>query len=164
VRTYPGAEHEKNVQMKRVLLAGTVAALCVVIVAWHAANALPPSGRESQAMPGAQIVSGTVSYRERAELPQTALVHVELIDVSQKDPRKATLGEETIWPAGIKLPVTFRIPYDPSRIDLGHLYVVRARIVDGEKTLFVSSSMTYVLTKGARANVDIVVVPVSIRY
>lgn len=150
--------------MKRSLLAGTVATLCVVIVAWHTAIALPLSGRDSQAMPGAQIVSGTVSYRERTELPQTALVHVELIDVSQKDPRKAVLGEDTIWPAGVKPPVTFRIAYDPSRIDLGHIYVVRARIVNGEKTLFVSSSMSYVLTKGAPAKIDIIVVPVSIRY
>lgn len=150
--------------IKRMLLTGMFAALCVVIVAWHTAIALPPSGRDSLAMPGAQIVSGTVSYRERMELPQTALVHVELIDVSQKDPRKAMLGEETIWPAGVKPPVTFRISYDPTRMDPGHIYVVRARITDGEKTLFVSTAISYVLTKGAPDSVNIVVRPVSISY
>ncbi|MBI5576030.1 MAG: YbaY family lipoprotein [Deltaproteobacteria bacterium] len=115
-------------------------------------------------MQGWPIVSGTVNCRERADLPRTAMVHVELIDLSQKDPTKALLGEESIWPAGIKLPVTFRIPYDPSRIDPSHIYVLRARITDGEKTLFVSSSMSYVLTRGAPNIADIVVVRVMIRY
>ncbi|MBI5343665.1 MAG: YbaY family lipoprotein [Deltaproteobacteria bacterium] len=117
-----------------------------------------------QSMQGWSVVSGTVTYRERTELPGTALCHFELLDLSQRDPRKARIGEETIWPAGIKLPVTFRISYDPSRIDPLHIYVVRARITDGEKTLFVSATMSNVLTKGASSTAEVVVVPVSIRY
>lgn len=141
-----------------------IVAFCLVASDRHATYALPPSGMDMQSMQGWSVVSGTVTYRERTELPGTALVHVELLDLSQQDPRKARIGEETIWPAGIKLPVTFRISYDPSRIDPLHIYVVRARITDGEKTLFVSATMSNVLTKGASSTAEVVVVPVSIRY
>lgn len=150
--------------IRRTMLGFMAIAFCVIGVARHSVFAMPSFGKDSQMIPGGRIVTGTVNYKERVDLPQTAMVHVELIDMSAKDPRKALLGEDTIWPAGIRLPVTFRIAYDPSRIDPTRIYTVRARIMDGEKTLFVSSSMSQVLTKGASDKIDIVVVPVSIRY
>lgn len=91
-----------------------------------------------------------------------AVVHVELLDISVKDTRTAILGGETIWLAGSKLPVDFRIAYDPSRIDPTHKYIVRARIMEGEKVLFLNTTPYYVLTKGSPGKVDIVVVPAQV--
>lgn len=92
-----------------------------------------------------------------------AMVHVELLDVSGKDIRSCSLGEETIWIANGKLPVSFRIAYDPSRIDPTRTYAVRARIMEDQKLLFLSTTPGYVLTRGAPAAVDIVVTPARVR-
>jgi putative lipoprotein len=142
--------------MKRLLLACAVATLCVAGDPLCVAEGAPPG---SARMLGASTVSGTVSYRERIELPGMAKVHVELIDVSAKDALSATLGEQTIWTAWVPGPVSFRIQYDPLRIDPKHVYIVRARILDGEKLLFMNPAPYYVLTRGAPSKVDIVVAP-----
>jgi putative lipoprotein len=92
-----------------------------------------------------------------------AMLHVELLDISGKENRLATLGEETIWLSGGKLPVDFRIAYDPSRIDPTHAYMIRARIMEGEKVLFLNTIPYYVLTKGAPSKIDIVVTPAQVR-
>jgi putative lipoprotein len=152
--------------MNRVHNAVVVVVLCAIGVTWHAAMAAPPKGWEPG--PGAPVVTGTVSmgktpFNDRVALPGMATVHLELMDVSGKDLRTATLGEETIWLAGGKLPIDFRIAYDPSRIDSTHAYMIRARIMEGEKVLFLNTTPYYVLTKGAPGKVDIVVMPAQVR-
>jgi len=152
--------------MKRKIIASVVAALCVVGVARNTATAAPPKGWDPG--PGAPAVSGTVSmgktdYNERVALPGMAMLRVELMDISGRENRVVTLGEETIWLAGGKLPIDFRIAYDPSRIDPTHVYIVRARIMDGDKELFLNTIPYYVLTKGAPSKVDVVVIPAQAR-
>jgi putative lipoprotein len=159
---------EGSGEMKRILLAGVAAALIFAGAIWDAATAGPPAGRAFGLMPGGQTVSGTVSlgkdpFRERRVLPGMAMLHVELLDVSAKDPRSGTLGEETIWVANGRLPVSFRIAYDPSRIDPARTYAIRARIMEEEKLLFLNSTPCYVLTRGAPSNVDIIVTPAKAR-
>jgi putative lipoprotein len=142
--------------MKRTFVAGMAVALCIAGSPRHAAAAAPQS---SVLGPAAAIVSGTVSYRERAELPSMAVVHLELIDVSGKDARTSVLGEQHIWTAWVPFPVDFRIEYDPLRIDPRHVYIVRARILEGEKLLFMNTTPYYVLTQGAPSKVNIIVSP-----
>jgi putative lipoprotein len=110
-------------------------------------------------MPGAQALLGTVSCRQRITLPGMATLRVELIDLSAKDARSATVSEESHWITGGKLPMDFRILYDPSRIDPGHVYGVRARVMDGDKVLLMSAAPSHVLTRGAPRTADVVVVP-----
>jgi putative lipoprotein len=88
-----------------------------------------------------------------------AMAHVELLDLSGKNPRDAKIGEDSVWITAGKLPVTFRIGYDPSRIDPGRAYGVRARIMDGEELLMINMAPTPVLTRGSPRTVDLVVVP-----
>lgn len=152
--------------MKRAFAAGVIATLGVVSAVWFAAMASPPTGRDL--WPGAAALTGSVSlektlHNDRIALPGMALVHVELIDVSGKGPRGAVLGEETIWLAGGRLPVDFRIAYDPSRIDPTHAYMVRARIMEGERVLYLNTTPYYVLTRGAPGKVEIIVVPAQVR-
>lgn len=137
-------------------IAGMVAVLCVIGLPRPAAEAAPQAPGLG---PGASILSGTVTYRERVELPGMAKVHVELIDVSGKDARAATLGEQTIWTAWVPIPVKFRIEYDPLRIDPKHVYIVRARIMDGEKLLFMNTAPYFVLTQGNPSTANIIVAP-----
>lgn len=149
--------------MKRAFLPGLIAAFCVVGVARFAAMAAPPAGTAVAPRVGGQFVTGTVSCGERIKIPGMATVHVELLDLSGTGPRPGTLGEQTIWLASSPLPVSFQIVYDPSRIDPRHDYIVRARIMDGEKLLYMNTKPYYVLTKGAPRTVDILVTPAQAR-
>ena len=142
--------------MKRALIASIPAALFVAGFIVHEVAAAPPARGLG---PGAATVSGTVTMRERAELPGMAMVHVELIDISGKDVRTAMIGDQTIWTAWVPMPVRYRIEYDPLQIDPKHVYVVRARIMDGEKVLFMSTTPYYVLTQGNPSTANIVVAP-----
>ena len=145
--------------MKPGFIASVFAVLCV-IVTQYTMTAAYPAERTHVPMHGAPTVSGTVTYRERIALPGMAMVHITLVDVSGKEPLAAKLGEQTIWVAEGRLPVTFRIPYDPSRIDPGHVYIVQARIMEEKKLLFINTTPYYVLTRGAPSTVDIIVTPV----
>lgn len=150
--------------MKRVILAGAAATVCAICVSWSVTIAAPPAGNFSRPSTGASTVSGTVSlkatsFHEDISLPATAVVHVELLDISRKDSGIAKLGEDSIWIAAGKLPLSFRIAYDPSRVDPTHVYVIRARITENDRLLFHSAAPYYVLTRGAPSMVDIVVSP-----
>jgi len=150
------------------MAAGAVAAVFSMWVSWSVATAAPPAGNSPGPLAGPPTVSGTVSLeamrlRETVSLPAMAMVHVELLDLSTRDPGAAMLGKDSIWIAAGKLPVSFRIAYDPSRVDPTHVYVVRARITEKEKLLFLSATPYYVLTRGARDKVDITVIPAPAR-
>ena len=101
-------------------------------------------------------VTGTVTYRERIALPPTALIKVQLVDVSRADAPSIVLGEQVTQAAGKQVPFSFEIPFDPARIEANYSYAVQARIeVDG-KLRFISDRHYGVITRGAPTHVDMV--------
>jgi putative lipoprotein len=144
--------------MRRVVFAVIGAVLFMVGEPWQ--GSAPASSERSRGpRPGEHVLMGTVSSRERLTLPGMASAHVELLDLSGKAPQDAKIGEDSVWITGGKLPVTFRIGYDPSRIDPRRTYGIRARIMDGEELLMMNTGPTLVLTRGSPRTVDVVVVP-----
>jgi uncharacterized lipoprotein YbaY len=105
-------------------------------------------------------VSGSVAYRERIALPPAATVEVTLEDVSRADAPADVIARLTLQAAG-QVPIPFDLPYDPSRIDDGHRYAVRARILDGQQLLFTTTETTLVVTQGhgSRASLMLRLVP-----
>jgi len=101
-------------------------------------------------------VTATVSYRERTALPPTALIKVQLVDVSRADAPAVVLGEQVLQAEGRQVPFAFVIPYDPATIEASHTYAVQARIeVDGALR-FINDQRYAVLTRGAPSHVDMV--------
>lgn len=92
------------------------------------------------------VLSGTVSYRERIMLPDTAVVRVQLQDVSLADAPAKVLGSAVA--TGKSPPYSFVIPYDPDAILPGHRYSLSARITDGDQLLFASTSNNAVFGDG----------------
>jgi putative lipoprotein len=76
------------------------------------------------------------------------------VDVSLADARATVLGEQVIEAGGKQVPFAFAIPYDPGRIQASHTYAVQARIEEDGRLRFISDRMYAVLTRGAPANVD----------
>ena len=115
-----------------------------------------PSGGGSPPATVAAKVTATVSYRERTALPPTALIKVQLVDVSCADAPAVVLGEQVLRAEGRQVPFVFVIPYDPATIEASHTYAVQARIeVDGALR-FVNDQRYAVLTREAPSHVDIV--------
>jgi len=107
-------------------------------------------------------VTGTVTYLQRSALPSTAVIEVQLQDVSKMDAPAEVISTQTIEAQGKQVPFPYELKYDPAKIDPAHRYAVRATIKDGGKLLFTSTTVNPVITNGApTSDVEIVVEPVS---
>ncbi|QYO65773.1 YbaY family lipoprotein [Leptolyngbya sp. 7M] len=106
------------------------------------------------------VVSGTVTYRQRSALPPTAVLIVSLIDISRADAAATVIAEQRIETAGKQVPFSFDMAYDRSRIQERNRYAIRAEIRDRDRLLFTTDTNHLVITQGNPRVVDIVVVPV----
>ena len=105
------------------------------------------------------LVTGSVTYRERIALPQGARVEVKLLDVSLQDVLAKTIAEQTIEVTH-QVPIPFELVYDPALIEERMTYAVRATIYHGEKMMFTTDRMYGVLTRGKGNHVDLVLIRV----
>ena len=100
-----------------------------------------------------RTLEGSASYRERVAVPPGAVLEVELYDVSRQDAPAPLLSAIAIRAESV--PVPFQLLYDPAMIDERFSYAVTAKLlVDGE-TVFRSTSVHPVLTRGAPDRVEI---------
>jgi putative lipoprotein len=107
-------------------------------------------------------VTGTVTYLQRSALPATAVIEVQLQDVSIMDMPAKVISTQNIEAQGKQVPFPYEVKYDPTQIDQKHAYVVRAAIKDGDKLLFTSTQAHPVITNGApTSDVEIIVEPVA---
>ncbi len=106
------------------------------------------------------VISGTVTYRQRSALPSTAALIVRLVDVSRQDVSSTTISEQRIETAGKQVPFQFDFAYDRSKIDERNRYAVQAEIRDAGKLLFITDTSYPVITQGNPRTVDITLVPV----
>jgi len=106
---------------------------------------------------GANTVTGTVSYLLRIALPPSAVIQVQLLDVSLADARSKLIAEEKITLGDRQVPVPFSLAYDPAKIDSGHTYSVSARILVDDALRFVSDKAYPVITRGNPGHADVLV-------
>lgn len=107
------------------------------------------------AMADTTVLRGTVNYLERMALPNGATVIVQLADVSRADAPAKIIAEDRI--TGAKgSPVPYRLSFDHARIDLRHRYALQARIVDGDRLLFITKKHRAVFA-GGRNNTRLLV-------
>ena len=103
----------------------------------------------------AGAVKGTATYRERMRLPRGAVLEATLVDVSGADTAAVVIGRSRA-DAPATPPIRFEIPFDPSRINPRHGYVVRARIMVEGKPWFATDRDYPVLTGGRGDYLDLV--------
>jgi putative lipoprotein len=104
---------------------------------------------------GPAQLAGSVSYRERIALPAGAVVHVALLDVSLVGTPARVIAQQEIRPTG-QVPIPFLLEYDPSAIDAGRRYGLRATISDaGGRLLFANVTTLPVFREDAPETVTI---------
>ncbi|MDP2492169.1 YbaY family lipoprotein [Vibrio splendidus] len=93
-----------------------------------------------------QVISGTVSYRERIALPENAVVTVTLEDISLADAPSTVIATQEFTTDGKQVPFAFELSYDNNKIKANHRYNMRATIhVDG-KLRFTTDAIKSVIT------------------
>jgi putative lipoprotein len=89
----------------------------------------------------AQVMSpvrGTATYRERIALPANAVFEATLEDVSRADAQPELIARVQNEQPG-NPPIPFVIAFDAGRINPGHSYAVRARILVDDRVWFTTS-------------------------
>jgi putative lipoprotein len=99
-------------------------------------------------------VKGTALYRERVALPPDAVFEATLEDVSKADAPAELTGRVHVDRPG-NPPIHFEIPYDTSQIEPSHQYMVRGRILVGDKPFFTTVEGYPVLTAGHGNDVEL---------
>jgi putative lipoprotein len=145
---------DKLKAMPLVLLGALMLAACGPITP----AATKPAGPSSPAT----AVTGTVTYLQRSALPPTAVIEVQLQDISVMDMPATVISSQRIEAQGKQVPFPYEVNYDPAQIDPKHHYAVRATIKDGDRLLFTSTQVYPVITDGApTSDVEIIVEPVA---
>ena len=102
------------------------------------------------------VVTGTVTYRQRIALPPGAVISIKLLDVSRQDAAAQIMSEQIIRTTGQQVPIPFKLKFDPAKIRVNHSYVVRAEIRIKGKLAFTTTKSYPVITNNYPIKVDLV--------
>lgn len=95
---------------------------------------------------GADILTGTVAYRERIAMPEGSKIIVQILDTSLADAPATLIAEDTIITKGENVPVPFTIDYNAETLVEGHTYTISAKIFFPEDELrFITDTATFLL-------------------
>lgn len=97
-----------------------------------------------QAAAEARTLRGNVVYRERMLLPPGAVVSVKLLDISLADAPARTIAETLITDAKAS-PIPYTLRFDSAQIEPRRTYALQARIEQGDRLLFITTTRHTVL-------------------
>jgi uncharacterized lipoprotein YbaY len=109
---------------------------------------------ESPATPG--LVTGTVSYLYRIAMPPTAVVDVQLQDISRDDSSAPIIAEQKIDFGDRQVPIPFDLKFDPAKINPLHRYGLHATIVVDGAVRFRTETAYPVITHGHSSKADLI--------
>jgi putative lipoprotein len=100
---------------------------------------------------------GQVFNEQNSEIPEDAVIYVQLNDVSLADAEAMPIAEQVI--SGVTgFPIPFLVKYNPREIVENHTYAIGVRIEDNQgNLLFINPAATNVITSGNPSQVDLVV-------
>ena len=126
-------------------------------VRWFLAVTVTLAGVVYAGGPGSgnsETIEGSIWYRERIALPPSAEIRVLLEDVSRMDVPAEVIASTRIEPKGGP-PWSFSPPYDPENLQDRGRYVVRVRIEDAGRLLFINTESTPAFGRDPATPLDI---------
>ena len=95
------------------------------------------------ATPNAVVeIKGEAMYRERIALSSEAKLIVQLLDVSKMDVPAVVMAERVAQ--GAQTPTQFSFTMGRDQFETGHTYAVGARIMLGDKLLFINTQAYHI--------------------
>ena len=96
---------------------------------------------------GRNTVTGTITFDGEQAIPESAVLVVQLRDVSLQDAAAPLIASQTIEDAA-RFPVDFAVPYEPDDIDPGATYGLQVRVTLHDRLIFINDTAFDVLTRG----------------
>jgi putative lipoprotein len=128
-------------------------AAAVMLAGCNSQNNAPQQPAQPVA-PIAKNVSGRVMLREPRELSGQARLELRVVDVANT----GLVLAQTVINKANQPPIAFTLPIDTGKVDARRTYAVEAMIIDGDRR-YLPVLQYPVLTRGAPAQVEIVVAP-----
>ncbi len=116
-------------------------------------------GQQAPRVSATGVITGTINYRERIQLPPGATVVVSLQDISRADAPADEIATLALKSPGSP-PVPFELSYPTSAVLEGRSYSVRAEIRADDRLLFTTDTVYPVLTRGHGSEADLMLVSV----
>jgi putative lipoprotein len=101
-----------------------------------------------------ETLEGSIWYRERIALPPSAEIRVLLEDVARMDVPADVIASTRIDPQGGP-PWAFSLAFDPEQLQERGRYVVRVRIEDAGRLLFINTESTPAFDRDPKKPLDI---------
>ncbi len=95
-----------------------------------------------------KLTGRLMPYEGEFQLPPTAVISIQLQDVSLQDVGAKVLNEKTMAAAGLEAPISFELEYDPMQTEKRFTYALSVRIQDGDKLLYINDTQTQVINNG----------------
>lgn len=125
-------------------LSGTIVAIALI----GCSDTFPNQAAEG--IQNVNVVSGTITYRDKSALPDDALVTVVLADASVPN-QPAKILSQIIFPAGqTQVPFQFSLPYTQSQIISAKRIIVTGRIELNNQLLYSNSRVDEVITNNRK--------------
>lgn len=105
--------------------------------------------------PRQETISGSVTYRDRSNLPRDAVLTVELRENLRNDLRPITIAQQS-YSAGRQVPIPFTLEYDPTQVDSRRRYVLYAEILSGGRQLYTMRQEVPVLNGNQSSGLQLV--------
>jgi copper homeostasis protein (lipoprotein) len=119
-----------------------------------AAIALSLATVAAPAPAGAQEITGSVTYRDRARLPPDAVLTVALTGAAHDGAPVRVIATRRYEALGAP-PWPYALGYDPAAIDESRAYAVSARVTLGDRLLLTTGAAAPVLTQGTGGAADL---------
>lgn len=104
----------------------------------------------------AGAVTGNLTYMERMALPDDAVITVNLSDISLADAPAKVISTVSFPSDGRQVPFNFTLPFTAEQVKNAQTIAVSARITQGERLLFTTTSVNQVLTQGNPSTANLV--------
>jgi putative lipoprotein len=141
----------------RATVTETVRRPGAVFLFWFLAVTVTLAGVVHSGEPGSgkvETLEGSIWYRERIALPPSAEIRVLLEDVARMDVPADVIASTRVEPRGGP-PWSFSLRYDPDKLHDRGRHVVRVRIEDAGRLLFINTESTPAFDRDPETPLDI---------
>ena len=123
----------------------------------------PSKPKAAEPPPITAHITGTIYFKQRITLLPNDVVEVQLLDISRQDTPAAVIARQNITQPD-RVPIPFKLIYDPANINPAHKFAVLARVLSNGQVRFKNTSDRYVITYGHPNHMDILVEMIRPRF
>lgn len=100
-------------------------------------------------------VTGTINLRQRATIPNDAVVTIQLADASRQGAAAPVLAQQSFSAKGAQAPFPFTLQYDKGQITTNGVYIVQGNIKVNGQVRYTTTTAFRVITQGNPTSIGV---------